>query len=264
MSRAISDRKNLLEAQKLKASGFPTKIHASPHKDLIVKWLLDSRFSSRIIVNELKKVCGNEECTEGHPSDRAIDNYKIKYLPNEVRDLGRVGIVDEIIEKIKNEFDPVYELMELYREQVYRISLDRKHEDSVKKLFPHLKDEYTVALNILKELTQVMFDIGALQKRPTVAELNVNFGGTIESPGPEGVAILIEEYQRITRIISNREESGDTGFAGFEQGQSVGVAQVSSDGIVRVQKQLAPPGVVHDTGKPRQQEDSHSSSQEPR
>ncbi len=66
----------LRKALEVKMSQFPTITHASPHKEEIDNWIIEKRWSSRAIVNELYSKYPNET----HPSPVSVDNYRKKYL----------------------------------------------------------------------------------------------------------------------------------------------------------------------------------------
>src|SRR5579884_4050749 len=74
-------RKNFRSATEIRQQGFKTKIHASPYRQQIDDWLISYRWSARQIVNELNRLYPNQD----HPSQKAIDNYRRKYLPKELR-----------------------------------------------------------------------------------------------------------------------------------------------------------------------------------
>jgi len=111
MSKEIMDKKNLQEAMRVKKSGYPTKVHFSPHKDEIDEMIIEKRWSSKTIVNELKRRYPGEY----HPSDRTIDNYRKKYLPNELLKTCQYShLTDELKENLKKQFEPALEGIELW------------------------------------------------------------------------------------------------------------------------------------------------------
>lgn len=113
MTREKTDIKNLQEANQIRQSGFPTKIHASPYKKQIDEWIVKHRWSGKMIVKELHRLYPQHN----HPSDRAIDNYRKKYASMEyIRSAKPTNYPDEVINDFVKKFDPVKEGVELWEQ----------------------------------------------------------------------------------------------------------------------------------------------------
>ena len=86
-------------------SGYKTKIHAlehcpickGNHKEQIDRYIIEYRWSSILVSSHLRKRF--PQCNI--PSNRAIDNYRRHYLPNEPGRVSNSKLTDGIIVQVK-------------------------------------------------------------------------------------------------------------------------------------------------------------------
>lgn len=199
MDNKVSDAGNLNKAIEIKRSGFDTKVHASVMKPEIDKMLLEGK-KPREVANWLSVNAPDSD----NPSEYSIENYYMRYLIPEMK-MKKDPRVEKLIKSVNDEFDIVFEMIALYRDQMSRISMDRKHEINVNKMFPHLKEEMKIALDILKSLSDLMLEMGILNRVPTVVE-NYSAGILkVEKVSEEDIRNIVDEYAKLTAIRQNIE-----------------------------------------------------------
>lgn len=213
-------KQNLEKAREIRQSRYQTKIHASPHKEEIDKMIVDNRWSSRMVVKELERKYPNED----HPSDRAIDNYRTKYLPEEILKNARSSqLTEELREKIVNQFDPAMEGLILW-------SFSRRMMDKAQDMLdktpvpPKFAIDLSKTLNdTYKTLCEEWIRLGLSDSKPQ--EFNVNLNRVYDPKDLEEteskISKLRSEIKRIEEEAGSRKDEGDgdSGTTGDDKGE---------------------------------------------
>jgi hypothetical protein len=206
MTRELTDLKNLQKATAIRKSGFKTGIHASPHKAEIDKWIIENRWSSKVIVNELKRLYPNEE----HPSARAIDNYRRKYLALEyIRAAKETTFLPEIKKEIQEKLDVAKEAYDLWSKT--KKALDKAMETMEKTNIPpgFLIDLLKVGGQNFQIVTDIYARLGLIQSVPitevSIIEKKVYEPGELQAK-IERIIQLTRRIEEIKRRVSESDE----------------------------------------------------------
>lgn len=259
MTRLLSDAKNLLEAHEIRKSGYKTKIHISPHKTEIDEWILVRRWSSRVIVNELRRLYPNEN----HPSDRAIDNYRKKYLPVEMAKTGPITAYSgELRDSLLKQFEPAKDGLKIWALVCKMLAAADKLIDKTGVVPKFVIDLVKVVGEVYKILCEEWARLGLVKTVPT--ELSITENKQYEST--ESVKARIGRILSLnTEIDAVREKLKE-----FSRESARGLGETASTGGMpeghvpddgknpEVQERPAPEGVVQDTGQQGVQEGGHS------
>jgi hypothetical protein len=222
MTRLLSDAKNLLEALEIKKSGYATKIHASPHKKEVDLWIMDFHWSSRHIVNELKRLYPNEN----HPSDRGIDNYRNKYLPKEfARGTRMTKYSEEIREKLIKEFDPAVEAKELWVKTRNALDVAMKVMEKTSVPPKFLIDLLKVCGENLVKCYEIYKSLGLVSNVPT--EISITEKRVYD---PEELKSRFNKLLEITRQLEGINKEG----VGTVEGTNVGGESGNDKPVVEV------------------------------
>lgn len=220
----MTNFKNIAEATEVRKSGYPTKIHASPHKAEIDDWIVTRRWSSNMIVNELKRLYPDEN----HPSNRAVDNYRHKYLPLEFAGV-RAKVVDypqQIIDEIMKSFNPAVEGVALWQKT-------KKVLDETMKMMENLKIPPKILNDLLKTagtnfsiICDVFASVGLIEKKPTELSLThkKEYGGIEDIREQyqelEGIIAAIERIEKTTELEVDRDENVSDEDKGRTEGEN--------------------------------------------
>ena len=196
-------RKNFRTATEIRQQGFKTKIHASRYKDQIDDWLISARWSARQIINELNKLYPNQD----HPSRKAIENYRRKYLPKEIR-ASRSYQTDALAVKLREEvlrdFEPAIEGIQQWKRLqaiVERMEAGSASSKTVNKNY----------IDLLKTVGQFWVELtNSLQKLGVFAKQYPQSDSPESSEyDPKEVRKAIKSviaYERVSRIAATLNE----------------------------------------------------------
>jgi len=245
-----TDMTNLKKASDLKASGYATLVHASKYKNEIDDMIINQRWSSKVIVNELV----TKHPKDQHPSYYSIDNYRRKYI--DAKTAVRVG--EDIKAKYigaMGEFDTYLKTLTLYKLTLEAVVKSMVEGPESQLSMP--TDAVTKRLAQVESMGQFVFkmetELGLREKTPDKWEGTLNDDRDNKNEIDAG-AILKElklVRDRIERRSRGPRDSKKVDNPDREKGDNTdgsdGPESVHS-GHVGVQEQSTSHGVVQDTG----------------
>ena len=193
----------LEKGRKIREAGFKTAIHASPHKDKIDNWILEKSWSSRTIVNELNRLYPDEE----HPSYKAIDNYREKYLQTggEIKGLLQNSSKENLlklsdyIKQFHDEIDELFKGVVVARKRIYFMV---ETEEKTKIPMKAMNEALAKYFEAVKILTNTLQSAGVLNMpmdsvSATTDEIDIN-----------NLELVRKEVDRIERVVAFSKKRG--------------------------------------------------------
>jgi len=219
MARRLSDLKNLEKATEIKRSGFKTKVHASPHKDEIDEWIIERRWSSRMIANELKRLYPNED----HPSARTIDNYRRKYLPKEYHKAVKSTLYpEELRKKLAKQFDPAMEGIKLWSLVTQMIESANKTLGKTSIVPKFAIDLVKASADVYKTICEEFARLGIIKEVPPEIQITEK-----KMYDPEEFKRKVEKFVLLQKEIE-RIKKVEKGASG-ELGETISEGEVSGE-----------------------------------
>ncbi|MHA1305233.1 MAG: hypothetical protein ACTSPI_16155 [Candidatus Heimdallarchaeaceae archaeon] len=224
MTREISDKKNLEEAMAVKKSGFKTKVHASPHKEEIDEWIMVRRWSSKMIVNELKRLYPNEK----HMSDRAIDNYRKKYLPAEfAKSGGTLTYPTELRDSIIRQFDAPMEGIKMWKKVLDALESMEKIVKKTGVVPKAYVDMLKIAAEWYTRICNEFKDVGLMKRLPQESSITFKDERGYDSQDAKETIKRISTLKREIRMLAELVEEDDKKDTGDEK---AGTGKTESSG----------------------------------
>lgn len=201
--KKVSFAGRLEKGRKIREAGFKTAIHASPHKAEIDNWIMERKWSSQAVVNELDRMYPKED----HPSSRALDNYREKYLEagTEVKSLIRDSSKENLLRLsgfIKSFHDEIGKALKNLKIARERVDLLKDTEKTTGVPMKARSEAIKIYFEALKVVTSVLQAAGVLA---------MPLEGIISSQEEIDITDLDrvqKEIARIERVISNSAKRG--------------------------------------------------------